>query len=277
MGFSNAEARGKGAKQKPFVPAPNFRTAAKPLDAPAIFDAIWRGSFPQMRLGAACSWHVFYESYLRTYIERDVRQLSQIDDELAFLKFLKATAARTGQTLNFSELARDADISPITAKKWLSILRASGIVYLLPPYYKNTTKRLVKAPKLYFCDTGLCAFLCAWTSPETLANGAMAGAIFETFAITEILKSHLHNGIEPQLFYVRDNNGLEIDLLIERDGMLHPIEIKKTASPSPSIVENFDRYKKSGLKNMGYGAVVCLADALRPLTTDCAAVPVWAI
>ena len=277
MGLSLAEAAERGATQKPFVPKASFKTTATPVAAPKIFEAVWRGSFPQARLGSARSWRVFYESYLRTYIERDVRQLSQIGDELAFLRFLKVAAARTAQTLNYAELARDADISPLSAKKWISILCASGITYLLQPYYKNITKRIVKAPKLYFCDTGLCAFLCAWTSPETLANGAMAGAIFETFAVMEILKSHRHNGIEPQLFYVRDNNALEIDLLIEQNGTLFPVEIKKTGNPDPAMVKTFEKFKNTGIDNLGYGALVCLCDKPRPLTKTVAAVPVWTL
>lgn len=277
MGLSHAEAIGNGKTQKPFIPKPNFKTSATPVSAPKIFEAVWRGSFPQIRLGSARSWRIFYESYLRTYIERDVRQLSQIGDELAFLSFLKVAAARTAQALNYAELARDADISPITAKKWISILCASGITYLLQPYYKNITKRLVKAPKLYFCDTGLCAFLCAWNSPETLANGAMAGAIFETFVVMEILKSHRHNGNEPQLFYVRDNNNLEIDLLIEQNGTLFPVEIKKTGNPEPAMIQAFEKFRNTGIDNLGYGALVCMCDRPRPINKTACAVPVWTI
>ena len=133
---------------------------------------------------------LFYGSYLQTYVQRDVRDLARVGDEMAFLRFLRAAAARTGQLLNMAELARDADVAPNTAKNWLSILEASGLIYLLQPWHTNLTKRLVKTPKLYFLDTGLCAYLTQWTSPQTLEAGAMSGAIFETWVMIELLKSY---------------------------------------------------------------------------------------
>ncbi len=277
MGLSLDERRGLGSTQRPFVPAPEFRTDKPAAGVDEVFEWIWRGAFPDSALDAPEHWEAFYRSYLRTYVERDLRQLAQIGDEAAFLNFLKIVAARTGQELNLSEIARDAEIAHATAKRWLSVLVASGVVFLLPPYFSNLSKRLVKSPKIYFSDTGLCAYLTAWTTPRTLAAGAMSGAFFETFVVTEIFKSHLHNGRVPSLYFLRDSNRVEIDLLLERDGVLHPIEIKKTAAPTKAMTKNFERFRASGLKNLGYGAVVCMTDAVRPLSETAAAVPVWAL
>lgn len=277
MGLSLDERRGLGAAQRPFVPAPEFRTDKPPATAAEIFEWIWRGAFPDSALDAPEHWEAFYRSYLRTYIERDLRQLAQVGDEAAFLNFLKIVAARTAQEMNIAEIARDAEIAPATAKRWLSVLVASGAVILLPPYFANLSKRLVKSPKIYFSDTGLCAYLTAWTSPQTLAAGAMSGAFFETFAVTEIFKTHLHNGRVPNLYFLRDSNRVEIDLLLELDGVLHPVEIKKTAAPAKKMTASFERFREAGLKNLGYGAVVCMTDAIRPLSETAAAVPIWAL
>lgn len=277
MGLSIDERRGNGAKQTPFVPAPIFQTDKSPADANTIFEWIWRGAFPDALLESPEHWGTFYESYLRSYIERDLRQLTQIGDELAFLRFLRIIAARTAQELNIADIARDAEISHVTAKKWLSILVASNIVILLQPYFKNISKRLAKSPKIYFADTGLCAYLTSWLTPQTLALGAMSGAFFETFVVTEIYKSHLHNGLHPPMYFLRDSNQVEIDLLIERDGKLHPIEIKKTANPTPAMCKNFEKFRAAGIDNLGYGAVVCMTDAIRPLNENAVAFPVWAL
>lgn len=277
LGFSLDEFRNAGSAQKPFVPAPKFKTNKEPLSAGKIFDRIWHGSFPGVCAAPKNVWTTFYKSYMQTYIERDLRQLAQIGDEMSFLRFMRIVAARTAQELNLAEIARDAEIAPATAKKWLSILMASGLVFLLQPYFGNVAKRIVKSPKLYFCDTGLCAYLTAWTSPQTMEAGAMSGAFFETFVVTEILKSHRHNGLDTPMYFLRDNNRLEIDLLIERDGIFHPVEIKKTANPNKAMVVNFEKFKAAGIRNLGYGALVCMTDAIRPLTENAAAVPVWAL
>jgi uncharacterized protein len=192
---------------------------------------------------------------------------------MALLRFLRTAAARTGQLLNLSEAARDADIAVNAAKSWLSILEASGIVYLPQPYHANLGKRLVKAPKLYLLDTGLAAYLTEWSSPETLEAGAMSGAILETWVIAELLKSYLHNGKHAPFYYYRDRDKREIDLLIERDGTLYPIEIKKTASPTAADVASFGGLAKLGLP-VGGGGVICLARQSLPLTGSAVSIPV---
>ena len=242
----------------------------------AVFRRIHRGSFPALVSGRAKNREAFYRSYVRTYLERDVHDLTRITDEERFLTFFKAAAARTGQLLNLSELARDVGIGATTARDWLGVLGISGIVYLLRPYSRNVTSRIVKTPKLYFTDTGLCSYLAGWSSPETLANGAMGGAILETFVVGELLKRYGSNGREPRLWFYRDKAGSEIDILIERDGMLSPIEVKKTASPSAGDVRAFAKARSLGLP-IGNGAVLCLTERARPLSRDVSVIPIGSI
>lgn len=215
---------------------------------------------------------LFFSSYVQTYLQRDVRDLANVGNEGSFLKFLRAAAARTGQLLNMSDMARDASISVPTAKRWLSVLETSGIIYLLEPYFTNATKRLIKAPKLYFLDTGLCAYLTEWSSSKTLEAGAMSGALLETFVFNEILKSYWHNGKRAPLYYYRDKDKKEIDLLIVQDDKFHPVEIKKTASPNKSDTLQFKLLEQLG-KPVGEGAVICLAETLLPITRNISAVP----
>ncbi|SEA40898.1 protein of unknown function [Thiothrix caldifontis] len=215
---------------------------------------------------------LFYNAYLQTYLQRDVRDLTRVGDERAFLLFLRAAAARTGQLLNYADLARDVDIDQKTAKAWLSILETSGIVYLLQPYHNNVTKRLLKTPKLYFLDTGLCAYLTQWSSPETLEAGAMSGAILENWLLVEILKSWWHNGQTPAVYFYRDKEQREIDLLIERDNTLYPVEFKKTASPNLSAAKHFTVLEKLD-RQAGHGAVICLRETDVPLSREVDAIP----
>jgi len=242
----------------------------------AIFARIHRGSFPALVSGKAKNWETFFRSYVRTYLERDIHNLTRITDEERFLVFLKATAARTGQLLNVSELARDVGIATTTARDWLGILGASGLVYLLRPYSRNVTSRIIKTPKLYFTDTGLCSYLAGWTSPETLANGAMGGAMLETYVVGELLKRYGNRGREARLWFYRDKAGSEIDILIEHDGILNPVEVKKTASPAKSDIRAFAKARSLGLP-LGKGAVFCLAERARPLTQDVSVIPIGSI
>ncbi|MCL2208299.1 MAG: DUF4143 domain-containing protein, partial [Fibromonadales bacterium] len=214
-------------------------------------------------------------SFIKTYLERDVRQLINVGSITAFTRFLGIVAARTGQELNILDIARDADISRSTAQAWISILESSGIIILLKPWFKNISKRLVKRPKIHWMDTGLCSYLCDWTSPETLEKGAMSGPIFESFVVSEIIKSYGHNGKSPSLYYYRDSNGVEIDLLIAQDGMLFPIEIKKTANPSKDDIKAFKSFSEA--EKLGYGSLICLTDSPRPLTENANALSIWDI
>ncbi len=276
MGFSFMESKGEGAKVKPFLPPQKITSrysAKNRLSLMDIYTYIFRGSFPALHAEPETDWGLFYSSYVQTYLQRDVAEIINVVNRMSFMRFLKATAARTAQLLNLSELARDADISPNTAKKWLSVLQASGLVYLLQPFHTNLSKRLVKTPKLYFLDTGLCAWLTEWSSPETLEAGALSGAVFETWVFTEILKSYLHNGIEPSFYYYHDRDRKEIDLLIFKDGRVYPVEIKKTASPNRDMVKTFDSLKRLNLKTEA-GCLICLCSDILPLKNNVHAIPV---
>jgi len=277
LGFSRRELLGQSRESRPFLPTPEeissrMDTAGK-LPLKELYRLIWRGSFPAVALNEEEDRDFFYYSYVRTYLQRDVRDLAAVGDEMAFLRFLRAAAARTGQMLNLSELARDASVAPNTAKGWLSILQSSGIAYLLEPYFTNVTKRLVKTPKLYFLDTGLCAFLTEWSSPETLEAGAMSGAILETWVVGELLKSYLHAGRRPPFYYFRDRDKKEIDLLIVKDQTIFPLEIRKTASPGKDDVRHFPALEKLNLA-VGPGGVICLVEKNLPLTKKTQSIPV---
>lgn len=280
LGFSYKETLEKGSIVSAFFPVPeNLQARMDPsgqLTLKPLYKRIWRGSLPAICLHEEADRDLFYSSYVQTYLQRDVRDLANVGNEMAFFRFLRAAAARSGQLLNLSEFARDADIAVNTAKKWLSILQSSGIIYLLEPYYTNVTKRLVKTPKLYFLDTGLCTWLTEWTTPEALEAGAASGAIFETWVMSEILKTWWHNGRRAPFYFYRDKDKKEIDLLIIQDGTVYPLEFKKTASPDKKAIRHFKILDKLNLP-IGPGGVVCLCTQYLPLTAKASAIPVSAI
>jgi hypothetical protein len=280
LGLSRREQLGEGLEVVPFLPTPEeiaYRSRHAPkLTLKELYGLIWRGTLPAIALNPTVERDLFYGSYVQTYMQRDVRDLARVGDELAFLRFLRATAARSGQLLNLADLARDADVSPNTAKSWLSILQAAGTIYLLEPYHTNVTQRLVKSPKLYFLDTGLAAYLTEWASPGTLEAGAISGSILETWIVTELLKSYWHTGHRPPFYYYRDKDQREIDLLILLDGVLYPLEIKKTASPSREDARHFGALERLQL-TVGPSGVICLAEQSLPLTEKDQSIPVWMI
>ena len=204
-GLSQSELNNSPGKMEPFVPdIQNLEKRAsdkKETDLIKVYQQIFKGQMPRLHIKNPLDISTFFSSYIQTYIQRDVRLLINIGDEMAFFRFLRAAAAHTGQILNKSELARDTGISPKTAESWLSILRAFGVIYLLEPYFKNLTKRLIKSPKLYFLDTGLCAFLTGWYNWETLEAGALNGAILETWVVSEIIKNYNNNGVPANFYY----------------------------------------------------------------------------
>lgn len=277
LGFSRQEQEGRGAEARPFLPTPDLGRRSLPddhrLGLRDLYRMIWRGSFPAAADLNGEALSLFHSSYVQTYLQRDIRDLARVGDEMAFYRFLRATAARTSQLLNLNELARDADLAPNTAKKWLSILVASGLVHLLEPFHTNLTRRMVKAPKLYFLDTGLAAFLTGWSSPETLEAGAMSGAFLETWVVAEVLKSWWHNGLTAPVYFYRDRDQREIDLLIVQDGTLHPVEIKKSAAPGRDALRHFRALEQVGAP-VGHGGVLCLADQGLPLSRSVDLLPV---
>ncbi|GHU05940.1 ATPase [Betaproteobacteria bacterium] len=271
QGLSQGEKLGR-PQSRPFLPTNKWPEAPLPQSLKQTYELIWKGSFPRLYQAGPDNWQLFYDAYVQTYIERDIKDLSAISSELNFLTYIKAVAARTGQLLNYADLAGDVGISQPTAKAWLSLLISSGLVYLLQPYSRNISRRLVKTPKLYFMDTGLACYLTGWKTPEVLEAGAMSGAIFETYVVSEIIKTYWHNGALPNLYFYRDSDGKEVDLLIEETGVLYPVEIKKKSNPGKSDIAAFSTLK--ALKTpIGPGAVICQAQTHLPITETATAIP----
>jgi predicted AAA+ superfamily ATPase len=277
QGLSNSEIAGTPGGA--FIGAPSewlARAAGRqPQDLLKVYSRIFAGSLPRAHSGAF-DRDMYFSSYVDTYLQRDIRDLTQVGDERAFLRFMTACAARTGGLLNYADLARDVGISAPTARQWLSILVTCGIVVLIEPYFNNALKRVVKSPKLYFMDTGLCAYLTRWDSAATLEVSAMTGQFFETYAVSEIIKSYYNAGQRPPVFYYRDTDQKEIDLIIEANNTLHPFEIKKSAAPDRSVARRFETLRKTG-KRLGAGGVICMADGVYPLSGDYYYIPVWLI
>lgn len=247
-----------------------------PVSVSQMYERIWEGSMPGLLNGLRSERDIFYSSYISTYIERDVRELSGAIDALKFNRFVTAAAARCSQLVNYTSLAEDADIDIQTAKSWLDILETLGIVFLLHPYSNNVLKRTIRTPKLYFYDTGLVCYLTRWSSAEVAESGAMSGALLENFTVSELMKSYQNAGVSPYLYFYRDRDAKEIDVILEENGKLHPLEIKKTANPDKRIVRTFGAIEKSPLER-GTGAVLCLAPALSAFDRENLIVPVWMI
>lgn len=261
------------------------------MTLPEIFTRIYKGSMPRLYENPDVNRDEYYESYLETYISRDIKALTQIADEQAFLKFVNLVAARTATNVNYETLANETGVSSPTAKQWLSVMVSSGLVVLIEPYSNNVLKRAIKAPRMYFLDTGLCAYLTRWNSAEALERGAMDGSFFETWVVSEIYKSYINNGKRPPLYFYRDSNRKEIDLIICQNDTVYPIEIKKASSPRDAI-KNFSVLKPieaepseedlfSGAAHLktkiGTGAVVCLASDVLPIDKNNWYVPAWLI
>ena len=243
-----------------------------------VFEKIIRGSFPALYQNENISTEKFYNGYLRTYLERDIRNLINIKEETKFLTFMSAVAARTGQELNYDSLARDAEIDNKTAKSWLSYLRTSGLIFLLQPYSNNPTTRAIKSPKMYFTDTGLACYLAGYSDAKTLEKSAINGNIFETYVVMEIVKSFVNDNKDPRLYlnFYRDSNQVEIDLIITMNNIIYPIEIKKTKNPDKSMIKNFNILNK-GEKEIGEGGIICMVDKMIPLDSKNSAIPIQCI
>jgi len=253
------------------------RTGNIPVTTPTeIYTRIYNGGMPEFIGGTVGDRDRFYQSYVRTYLERDVRDLSGNIDVLKFHRFITSVAVRCGQLVNYKSIADDAEIDQGTVKNWLSILETLGMIFFLQPYSNNMLKRTIKSPKLYFYDSGLVAYLARWSSVETLMNGAQNGAILENYVISEIMKGYHNCGHTPYLGYYRDRDGKEIDIIWEENGTLYPIEIKKTSSPDRRLTNVFRLLEKSG-KTVGNGGVICLRNDFVPLDGSNSAIPVRCI
>ena len=262
---------------KPFIPNEEYISEREKniTEYTDLWQRIHRGYMPELVFNDKKKWEFFYSSYVQTYIERDVRDLITISDESKFLKFMISLASRSGELLNYGAVANEVGVSNETVKRWVSVLRTSRIIYLMEPYFNNHLKRVIKTPKIYFMDVGLLAYLTKWPTPETLANGAKAGNIFETFVISEIVKSYLNAGIiNPPLYFYRDKDKKEIDLIIEEAEKIYPIEIKMSASPNKEMAKNFSVLKRKIDKEIGTGIIICQYDNKVYLSEDILVLPV---
>jgi len=241
---------------KDFILSRNSNFTQNDFSVEKTWKSIFSGGYPEVVKGNV-SPRDFYANYLKTYIERDIKKITQVSDEMQFLQFVSVVASRTSQLLNYSDISKDCGISEVTAKKWISLLVSSGLVYLLQPYSTNIEKRIVKTPKLYSMDTGLAAFFTRWTNPDVMRTGAMAGAFFETYVVSEIIKSFANNGDDAPIYFYRDKDKYEIDLLIEQNNTLYPIEIKKTASPTSDDAKNFFITNRINNVQIGQCCVIC--------------------
>ena len=245
-------------------------------DVGSIFERIWQGGLPGLASGKYTNRDIYYSSYLQTYLSRDVKEEMPIKDDSKFIDFIRAVACRVGQELNVHSIATDVEVSDDTAKRWLGMLEKSEVIFYLHPYSNNLLKRVVKTPKLYFFDTGLVCYLTKYSNAEILQNSSINGAILENYIVAEIRKSYLNSGKEIYMYYYRDKDQAEIDLILEYDGGLHPIEIKKSSNPNSVMVKNFEILRKSSLP-VGLGAIVCMKDSVTALDSKTLIVPVWCL
>lgn len=279
--------------KSPFLPTLDYiqernNTVKKP---DSIWKIIHRGGYPALQ-DSKMDWNMYFSSYIKTYLERDVRELAAVQDLDAFRRFMVACAARTGQMLNYANIAEEVGKDANTIRNWVSILEASGIVYILETFANSALKRVIKTPKMYFRDTGLAAYLTRWLTPETLANGAMSGEIFETFVISEILKSYSNRGLNYKYFvsYYRGKDKIrkkkngdivqeeaEIDFIIEENGILYPLEIKLNANVTADMTAAFRVLDDLPEKKRGMGAVVCMCPMPGMLRENVLQIPCWYI
>lgn len=288
-GLSLREIQGE-AFNRPFIPTVNYleEREKKVKHCEDLWEIIHKGGYPAL-YDENVDWQTFYASYVQTYIDRDINDLTNIKDKLKFTQFLTAIAARSGQILNYSSIAEQLEISSVTVKEWISVLEASGIIYILQPFSNSALNRAIKTPKLYFRDTGLACYLTRYPTAETAMNGAMAGALFETFAVSEVLKSFSNAGLDYRMYVTyyrgkdkirRQQNGQkaeqesEIDLLIEEGDTIYPIEIKLSANPRLSMTNAFDMIDKITGKKRGNGVVICMYEAVQWLNERTVAIPI---
>ena len=280
LGLSLREIKNDDFKNE-FIPTKEYIENRKKTASIISYEEVWKyifqGSMPAL-YSDDMDVEMFYATYVNTYIERDVRNLTQVGDTMSFLKFMTAIASRIGQMLNLDSIANEIGVSVPTVQRWLSILVSSNIVYILEPYYNNIMKRAVKTPKIYFLDTGLAAYLTKWKNKDVLESGSMSGNFFENFVVVEIIKSFYNKGeLRPPIYYYRDKDKKEIDLIIEQNGTLYPIEIKKSANPNKSMIENFEVLKNVNDKKIGEGAIICMYDNVVNIDENNIALPFWYI
>jgi len=272
LGFSLAEYREIEPSEQAFRPDRLEESPRDTLPLLELFEWIVRGSMPRLAHADAPPWESYYGSYVQTYIERDVRSFANVTNLDAFRRFVTIAAARVGQLLNYSDIARDTGVSVSTIREWVNVLIATGQVVLLRPHFANIGKRQIKTPKLYFSDTGLVCYLTGWRGAQTASTGAMAGALFENYVVIEVYKSYLHRGREAPIWYYRNKEKREVDVIIAEDGLLYPIEVKLAAAVSKRDLVGIRSVEKAGAP-LGKGALVCMIDRRLPLSRTVDAIP----
>lgn len=261
---------------EPFIPNEQYIEKRKNylLDYNNLWETIHRGMMPELQ-NNKINWERYYSSYIKTYLERDVRQLINVTNELKFIKFLTSLAVRCGELLNVNAIANEVETSADTIKRWISVLQSSGIIFLLEPYSNNVLKRAIKTPKVYFYDSGLVCYLARWISADTAKVGAQAGNIFENFVVSEIVKSHLNAGKTiSSIYFYRDRDQREIDLVIEEDGKLYPIEIKMSGNPTKAMGRHFSALDNIPNKERMNGIILCLYDKKTYLSENIISLPI---
>ena len=280
FGLSMREIKSDGFRA-PFIPTDEYIEGRNPVkwEYPDVWQAIHRGAFPELHADPGVNWHSFYNSYINTYIERDVKQIENIGDEIKFYQLMQFIAANSGKLFNIDAIAKELGISRPTCEKWLSILRASNLIFLLSPYRSSIASRAVKTPKIYFLDTGLMAFLTKWHTAEQIETGAMANAFFETFVFCEILKSFCNAGLDPKnyLYFYRDKDGYEIDFIISSAGKLYPVEANRNSSLDVCDISTFRFLDNDSVYKRGEGAIVSANDRILPLSEQDNILPIWYI
>lgn len=277
--FSIYEREGLGLDQKPYIPSENILFQKPMLTHRTVeqtWEVIFQGAWPdvigdseQYRLG-------FFKTLVELYLSKDVKDYAGVDKTIEFQKFLQALAIRSGQELKLNALATEVGISVITLKRWLSIAQATGLIFYLPAFSVNINKQLVKSPKIYMIDTGLIAYLLGIQSPSEMSRHTNAGSFFETFVISEIYKSWVHNGLSPDFYFLREQNGMEIDLLIHHNGRYHAVECKTTAIPSFRSAKWISHFKRWGI-NTGMSAVISTVEEPFAISEDVIVHSIWEI
>ena len=264
----------RNEKKNTFEPS-NLKQAPK-ININDIFEYIYKGGMPNLYSTDGILKDIYFQSYIDTYISRDVKQIMDIGNVESFKKFIVSVASRVGEQLNYTSLALDAGVTVPTAKSWLSILTSSGLVYLLEPYMSSELKRLTHQPKIVFMDMGLACYLSGWQSAKELQMSSSAGHYLESFIVSEILKSYNARGIRPNISYYRDKEKNEIDLIFYKNNKLYPFEIKKTASPNKTMIKNFKILEKTK-KEIGIGGIICFYDNLMKLDENNYIIPISSV
>lgn len=267
-GLSNRELIGENFN-KPFIPTKDYLLSRNPqqkFNSKKIWEIIQRGSFPKLYDDESFDFERFYSNYIDTYVERDVRNILNVTNLYTFIQFMTSLASRTGEILNMNSIAKDIGINISTVKKWISVLETSNIIYLLQPFSTNVSRRIIKSPKVYWMDTGLVCYLCKWFNPESAKNGAMAGQLFETYVVTEILKSYYNAGKKPNMFYFRNSDMQEVDLIFYENGKIYPIEIKTTQKADVRKVKGFKVLTTYFPQiEIASGGIMCTEEELIPI------------